>query len=66
MAQEPTSVSSADYLAYMLRFWREDPGASWRAAVEDPHTGEKHSFAAPDHLWAFLQEKLSNSPEIKG
>jgi hypothetical protein len=58
VAQEPDSPPSADYLAYMLRFWREEAGAPWRATVEDPHTGEKRSFAAPEQLWVFLQEKL--------
>lgn len=63
---ENSHSDSIDYLAYLLRFWREESGAPWRAMVEDPHTGEKRSFAAPEHLWAYLQEKLSNSREIKG
>ncbi|MBK8987728.1 MAG: hypothetical protein IPM39_16915 [Chloroflexi bacterium] len=66
MTQEPAPPPTADYLAYMLRFWREEPDAPWRATAENPHTGEKRSFAAPEQLWIFLQEKLLNSPKVKG
>lgn len=58
MTNEPTSSASANYLAYMLRFWREEANAPWRAAIQDPHTDEKHNFATPEQLWLFLQEKL--------
>jgi len=55
---DKATTESQDYLAYLLRFWREDETSPWRATVENPHTGEKRSFAAPDHLWAFLQTQL--------
>jgi len=46
------------YLAYMLRLWQtgseEEP--TWRASLESPHTGKRHSFASLDLLFAFLVE----------
>ncbi|MBK6327851.1 MAG: hypothetical protein IPF56_18225 [Chloroflexi bacterium] len=59
--EKPTSESN-HYLAYLLRFWREDETSPWRVTVENPHTGERRSFSAPDHLWSFLQDQLVNSP----
>jgi len=57
-----TTSESVDYLAYLLRFWREEEAVSWRATIEDPHTGEKRSFAAPEDVWDFLQNQLFDSP----
>lgn len=44
------------YLAYMLRIWKEnDAGMStWRASVEDPHSGERRGFPNLDALITFL------------
>lgn len=60
---QPQSANSdsEDYLAYLLRFWREDETLPWRVTAVNPHTGEKHTFAAPEQLWTFLQEKLASS-----
>ncbi len=50
----------------MLRFWQvrtldpEDPVA-WRFSLEDPHTGEKYSFADLQTLVDFLQDELSQT-----
>ncbi len=48
-----------DYLAYMVRLWRTegDEEPVWRASVESPHTGERHTFAKVELLIAFLREK---------
>jgi hypothetical protein len=52
-----TSENSA-YLAYMLRLWLvDDEGPVWRASLESPHTGERHTFADSQTLLAFLEEK---------
>jgi hypothetical protein len=46
------------YLAFMLRLWQtgSDGGPTWRASLESPHTGKRHSFASLDLLFAFLTE----------
>jgi hypothetical protein len=47
------------YLAYLLRLWQvnDDGKPVWRASLESPHTGERHSFANLEMLFAFLVEK---------
>ncbi|MCA9875376.1 MAG: hypothetical protein KC441_17010 [Anaerolineales bacterium] len=60
MTEKPSSESVV-YLAYLLRFWREDEALPWRATIENPHTGEKRSFALPEDVWLFLQNQLFDS-----
>ncbi len=43
-----------NYKAYLLRLWREDDSAPWRATLEDSRTGERVGFAKPKQLTAFL------------
>lgn len=49
---------SLNYFSYLLRLWRENDAAPWRAALEDPHTGERRSFADAAQLLAFLREQM--------
>lgn len=56
MAENP----SPTYLAYLVRLWRED-AHTWRASVEDPHTGERHTFASVEALLAYLKEQTKRS-----
>ena len=53
-----------DYLAYLLRLWREQGGETtrWRASLQDPHSGEKFGFAHLDELVAFLREQTGLAP----
>ena len=51
-------MQSSNYHAFLLRVWREDGRAPWRAALENPHTGEKHTFTSPEQFWAYLQAQL--------
>jgi hypothetical protein len=46
------------YLAYMLRLWQVGSGEelTWRASLENPHTGERRGFANLEALVAFLEE----------
>lgn len=46
------------YQAYLLRLWREGQDAPWRASLEDPHTGQRLSFASDEQLLAFLREQM--------
>lgn len=54
--EQPT----ADYIAYMLRLWREGEGV-WRGTVENPHTGERRAFANVESLLAFLRQQTEQA-----
>jgi hypothetical protein len=44
--------------SYILHLWSADQtrAASWRASLEDPHTGERFGFASLEQLFAFLMD----------
>jgi len=45
------------YFAYMLRLWlagQREGKPTWRASLENPHTGERLSFSNAAALFAFL------------
>jgi hypothetical protein len=46
------------YLAYLLRLWQagSDEELTWRASLESPRTGKRHSFASLDLLFVFLTQ----------
>jgi hypothetical protein len=44
-----------DYLAYLLRLWRDNQKQAWRATVQNPHTGERYTFASLPALLVFLE-----------
>lgn len=45
------------YLAYLLRLWRDDETAPWRATVEDASTGKRFGFANLKALFVFLEKQ---------
>ncbi len=49
------------YMAYLLRFWREDVSVPWRVTAENPHTGQKYAFSTPDEFWAFILSELDEA-----
>jgi len=51
------------YLSYLLRLWRSDDTAPWRASLEDARTHEQHTFAETDRLFDFLCEQMLTAPE---
>jgi hypothetical protein len=48
------------YLAYMLRLWqvKSDGEQTWRASLEDAHTGERRGFANLDQLFGYLMAEM--------
>jgi hypothetical protein len=61
------TIERDSYLAYMLRLWLvDDEGPVWRASLESPHTGERHTFADSHELLAFLEEKTGIPPYAVG
>ena len=51
---------STNYLAFLLRLWRESKATPWRATLENPHNGERHSFSTLEKLFAFLEERTGD------
>lgn len=50
---------SLNYYSYLLRLWREDDAAPWRASLEDPHTGERRNFARLQDVFKAIEEETS-------
>lgn len=53
----PVAVHSTDpdrYRSYLVRLWREAPGAPWRCQVSCVGTGRERRFATPAELFEFL------------
>ncbi len=46
------------YLSYMLRLWREEPRAPWRALLHSTATGQVHLFADVGRMWAYLNAQM--------
>ena len=50
------------YRVYLLRLWQaegDDGRLTWRAALEDARTGERHGFADLAGLFAFLEAQTA-------
>jgi hypothetical protein len=56
------------YQAYLVRLWRVCSGGQWvwRAALESPHTGERHVFATLAALFTFLESKTRQEAPRSG
>ena len=55
-----------DYISYLLRLWRSSDvssggKATWRASLENPHTGERTGFASLDALCHFLRQQTATA-----
>lgn len=48
---------SLNYYSYLLRLWREDDAAPWRASLEDPHTGQRRNFARLQDVFKAVEEE---------
>lgn len=59
---EPIAVARPDperYRSYLLRLWRESPGAPWRVQVHCVQSGVERRFAGLAELYEFLGEEAS-------
>ncbi|HEX5691798.1 MAG TPA: hypothetical protein VFX76_17405 [Roseiflexaceae bacterium] len=54
------------YRSYLLRLWGAQSGEGfvWRASLEDARTGERHSFAELEQLFAFLRQQANDDGQI--
>jgi hypothetical protein len=57
-------IASRRHLAYLLRLWQEsDVGKiTWRASLEDPHTGHRQGFVNIESMIDFLHQLMQASP----
>ncbi len=51
------------YQSYLLRLWltADEKGLVWRASLENPHTGERLTFATLERLFAFLEDQCAQT-----
>ncbi len=54
-------MAKREYVAYLLRLWREKQDGSWRALLENPNSGERAGFATLAELVAFLESKTGET-----
>jgi hypothetical protein len=54
-----------NYKAYLIRLWRSDPHAPWRASAQNTRTGEQHYFTSPENLYLFLHEATNDKPDLE-
>ena len=54
-------MAKREYMAYLLRMWRETHDANWRAVLENPNNGERNGFATLEDLVSFLEGKTGES-----
>lgn len=47
------------YQAYLIRLWQEDDH-TWRATLENPHTGERQAFADVEMLLTFIRNQVKD------
>lgn len=52
-----TTKKPLNYCSYLLRLWRENEAAPWRASLEDAHTGERRNFARLQDLFKAVEEE---------
>jgi hypothetical protein len=57
-----TTGETWHYLAFMVRLWRAgtSDGPVWRASLENPHTGERQTFADVEALIAYLRGQTND------
>jgi hypothetical protein len=53
------SDSRDNYHAYLLRLWRDDENAPWRASLQEAHAGQLVSFASVAQLVAFIEQRAA-------
>lgn len=54
-------MAKREYMAYLLRLWRENSDGVWRALLENPHSGERAGFATLAELVKFLESKTGET-----
>jgi hypothetical protein len=58
-------MAKREYMAYLLRLWREKRNGSWRATLENPNNGERAGFATLSELVTFLESKTGEMIQVQ-
>lgn len=60
------TTKRSPYLAYLLRLWQVGSGgeSTWRASLENAHTGERQGFASLDDLFRFLRQEAGVASDV--
>lgn len=53
----------SNYHSFLVRLWREQPNAPWRASVQYVQTGAVIHFTDLTRLFAFLQAQTVNNEQ---
>lgn len=59
-------MAKREYMAYLLRLWREKQDGSWRGLLENPNSGERLGFATLADLVALLEDKTGEAVQPVG
>ena len=59
-----TTKKPLNYCSYLLRLWRENEAAPWRASLEDAHTGKRRNFARLQDLFKALESETDGQSLI--
>ena len=59
-----TTKKPLNYCSYLLRLWRENEVAPWRASLEDAHTGKRRNFARLQDLFKTLESETDGQSLI--
>ena len=57
-------MAKREYIAYVLRLWRDRQESPWRAMLENAGNGERIAFATISELFTFLENKTDGSVEL--
>ncbi len=62
------SENSKLYFSYLLRIWKTGSAETitWRASLEEPHTGERLTFTSLERLFAFLEDRCNEKENKTG
>jgi hypothetical protein len=57
-------TTNPNYRSYLLRLWRDQPDAPWRAALQSTVTGERINFAEIPQMFGFLLATLETPSAV--
>jgi len=57
-------MGQREYIAYLLRLWREKSDGAWRALLVNPNNGERAGFATLSELVTFLESITGETIQV--
>jgi hypothetical protein len=55
----PGGFEESRYLSYLVRLWREAPGAEWRCQVRNVGSGQEQRFVGLAGLFSYLEDQAT-------